>query len=158
MWRARRTSICRASRTGSLGEHESPVPGFGVGMTYVILLVEDNERNLKLLRDVLDYAGYDVRVARTAETALPWRPASLLILSSWISSCPVSMAWRLFAGYARAADSGHTRGRGNGPGDEARSGTGLVGRLQRVHREPISVRAFPDQVRSFLSGGQVGTE
>src|ERR1700677_4850426 len=37
--------------TGSLGEHESPVPGFGVGMTYVILLVEDNERNLKLLRD-----------------------------------------------------------------------------------------------------------
>ena len=29
-------------------------------MTYVILVVEDNERNLKLLRDVLEYAGYDV--------------------------------------------------------------------------------------------------
>ena len=39
-------------------------------MTYVILLVEDNERNLKLLRDVLDYAGYDVRVARTAEDGI----------------------------------------------------------------------------------------
>jgi two-component system cell cycle response regulator DivK len=24
--------------------------------------------------------------------------------------------------------------------------------------KPISVRVFPDQVRSFLSGGQVGTE
>jgi CheY-like chemotaxis protein len=24
--------------------------------------------------------------------------------------------------------------------------------------KPISVRAFPDQVRSFLTGGQVGTE
>ena len=27
-------------------------------MTHVILVVEDNERNLKLLRDVLEYAGY----------------------------------------------------------------------------------------------------
>ena len=39
-------------------------------MTYVILVVEDNERNLKLLRDVLEYAGYDVRVARTADAAV----------------------------------------------------------------------------------------
>jgi two-component system cell cycle response regulator DivK len=36
-------------------------------MTHVILVVEDNERNLKLLRDVLEYAGYDVRLARTGE-------------------------------------------------------------------------------------------
>src|ERR1700745_4519843 len=56
--------------TAPLGEHESPVPGIGVGMTYVILVVEDNERNLKLLRDVLEYAGYDVRVARTAEDGI----------------------------------------------------------------------------------------
>jgi two-component system cell cycle response regulator DivK len=39
-------------------------------MTHVILVVEDNERNLKLLRDVLEYAGYDVRVARTAEDGI----------------------------------------------------------------------------------------
>ena len=39
-------------------------------MTPVILVVEDNERNLKLLRDVLEYAGYDVRVARTGEDAI----------------------------------------------------------------------------------------
>ena len=71
-------------------------------MTHVILVVEDNERNLKLLRDVLEYAGYDVRVARTARTASPRRSASLPISFSWISSCQVSMAWRLFAGCARA--------------------------------------------------------
>ena len=39
-------------------------------MTHVILVVEDNERNLKLLRDVLEYAGYAVRVARTAEDGI----------------------------------------------------------------------------------------
>jgi len=39
-------------------------------MNHVILLVEDNERNLKLVRDVLEYVGYDVRVARTAEDGI----------------------------------------------------------------------------------------
>src|SRR5215471_9636504 len=46
----------RPRRAPSLGQHKSPVPGFGVGMTHVILVVEDNERNLKLLRDLLEYA------------------------------------------------------------------------------------------------------
>src|SRR5580704_16289276 len=54
----------------SLGEHEPPVPGFGAGMTYAILVVEDNERNLKLLRDELEYAGYEVRAARSAEDGI----------------------------------------------------------------------------------------
>src|SRR5438309_1734319 len=53
-----------------LGKQKSPVFGFGDGMTHVILVVEDNERNLKLLRDVLEFAGYDVRAARTAEDGL----------------------------------------------------------------------------------------
>ena len=71
-------------------------------MTYVILVVEDNERNLKLLRDVLEYAGYDVRVARTAEDGITSAVSDLPISFSWISNCPVSTAWRLFAGCARA--------------------------------------------------------
>jgi len=32
-----------------------------------ILVVEDNERNLKLVRDVLQYAGFEVLEARTGE-------------------------------------------------------------------------------------------
>ena len=34
---------------------------------YRILVVEDNELNLKLVRDVLAHAGYDVVEARTGE-------------------------------------------------------------------------------------------
>ena len=34
---------------------------------YRILVVEDNERNLKLVRDVLQFAGYDVVEARSGE-------------------------------------------------------------------------------------------
>ena len=30
----------------------------------VVLVVEDNPRNLKLVRDVLEYAGFDVVVRR----------------------------------------------------------------------------------------------
>jgi two-component system cell cycle response regulator DivK len=33
----------------------------------VVLLVEDNERNLKLARDVLEFAGFTVHVATTGE-------------------------------------------------------------------------------------------
>jgi len=47
-------------------------------MTHVILVVEDNERNLKLLRDVLEYAGYDVRVARTGEDGVGSHLTSLV--------------------------------------------------------------------------------
>jgi two-component system, cell cycle response regulator DivK len=35
--------------------------------THRILVVEDNERNLKLVRDVLQYAGYEIIEARTGE-------------------------------------------------------------------------------------------
>ena len=36
----------------------------------VVLLVEDNERNLKLARDVLEFSGFIVRVATTGEDAV----------------------------------------------------------------------------------------
>ena len=35
-----------------------------------VLLVEDNPRNLKLARDVLEYAGFAVAVATTGEEAV----------------------------------------------------------------------------------------
>ena len=42
----------------------------GVMAGELILIVEDNERNLKLLRDVLGAHGYRVVEARSAEEAL----------------------------------------------------------------------------------------
>jgi two-component system cell cycle response regulator DivK len=49
----------------------------------LILVVEDNERNAKLLRDVLEHRGYRVLVAGTGEDgvamALEHRPALVLM-------------------------------------------------------------------------------
>ena len=47
-----------------------------------ILIVEDNELNLKLLRDVLQVEGYATEEARTAEEglALAWREPPALVL------------------------------------------------------------------------------
>ena len=42
-----------------------------------VLLVEDNPRNLKLVRDVLEYAGFTVTVARRVRTALSEATRSL---------------------------------------------------------------------------------
>ena len=66
-------------------------------MTYVILVVEDNERNLKLLRDVLEYAGYDVRVARTAEdgiTSAVSEPPDLVLMTAALPRMAGMITWR----------------------------------------------------------------
>jgi two-component system cell cycle response regulator DivK len=36
----------------------------------LILAIDDNEMNLKLLRGIMDYAGYDLEVAESAEEGL----------------------------------------------------------------------------------------
>ena len=128
-------------------------------MTYVILLVEDNERNLKLLRDVLDYAGYVVRVARTAEDGITLavsEPPDLVLMDLQLPGIDGIEALRRLRESPRTAGipvvavtaqaMKHDR--------ERALDAGFNGYIEK----PISVRAFPDQVRSFLSGGQVGTE
>jgi CheY-like chemotaxis protein len=128
-------------------------------MTYVILLVEDNERNLKLLRDVLDYAGFDVRVARTAEdgiTLAASEPPDLVLMDLQLPGIDGMEALRRLrqsprtAGIPVVAVTAQAMKQDRERVLEA----GFNGYIEK----PISVRAFPDQVRSFLSGGQVGTE
>ena len=128
-------------------------------MTYVILVVEDNERNLKLLRDVLDYAVFDVRVARTAEdgiTLAASEPPDLVLMDLQLPGIDGMEALRRLRQSPRTAGipvvavtaqaMKHDR--------ERVLEAGFNGYIEK----PISVRAFPDQVRSFLTGGQVGTE
>ena len=128
-------------------------------MTYVILLVEDNERNLKLLRDVLDYAGYDVRVARTAEdgiTLAASEPPDLILMDLQLPGIDGMEALR------RLRDSPRTAGipvvavtaQAMKDDRERALDAGFNGYIEK----PISVRAFPDQVRRFLPGEEVGTE
>jgi two-component system cell cycle response regulator DivK len=126
-------------------------------MTYVILLVEDNERNLKLLRDVLDYAGFDVRVARTAEdgiTLAASEPPDLVLMDLQLPGIDGMEALRRLrqspqtAGIPVVAVTAQAMKHDRERVLEA----GFNGYIEK----PISVRAFPDQVRSFLTGGQVG--
>jgi len=128
-------------------------------MTYVILLVEDNERNLKLLRDVLDYAGYDVRVARTAEDGISLaasEPPDLVLMDLQLPGIDGMEALRRLRESPRTADIPVVAVTAQAMKDDrARAlDAGFNGYIEK----PISVRTFPDQVRRFLSGGQVGTE
>ena len=128
-------------------------------MTYVILLVEDNERNLKLLRDVLDYAGYDVRVARTAEdgiTLAASEPPDLVLMDLQLPGIDGMEALRRLRESPRTAGIPVVAVTAQAMKDDRERAldAGFNGYIEK----PISVRAFPDQVRRFLSGGQVGTE
>jgi hypothetical protein len=60
----------------------------------LILIIEDNERNLKLVRDVLQFSGFRTAEARTAEDGLAWPAPSRRTWSCSTSSCRASTAWR----------------------------------------------------------------
>ena len=128
-------------------------------MTHVILVVEDNERNLKLLRDVLEYAGYDVRAARTGEDGIALAASELpdlVLMDLQLPGIDGMEALRRLRESPQTADipvvavtaqaMKHDR--------ERALEAGFDGYVEK----PISVRAFPDQVRGFLSGERRGTE
>jgi two-component system cell cycle response regulator DivK len=128
-------------------------------MTHVILVVEDNERNLKLLRDVLEYAGYDVRVARTGEdgvTLAVKEPPDLVLMDLQLPGIDGMEALRQLRASPRTADIPvvAVTAQAMKQDRERVLQAGFDGYVEK----PISVRAFPEQVRGFLSGGEVGTE
>ena len=126
-------------------------------MTQVILVVEDNERNLKLLRDVLEYAGYGVRAARTAEDGIALAveaPPDLVLMDLQLPGIDGIEALRRLRESPRTANIPVV----------AVTAQAMKQDRERVLRagfdgyveKPISVRAFPDQVRRFLPGEEVG--
>ena len=128
-------------------------------MTHVILVVEDNERNLKLLRDVLEYAGYEVRVARTAEDGITLavkEPPDLVLMDLQLPGIDGTQALRLLRENPRTADIPvvAVTAQAMKQDRERALEAGFDGYVEK----PISVRAFPDQVRSFLPDEEVGAE
>jgi CheY-like chemotaxis protein len=128
-------------------------------MTHVILVVEDNERNLKLLRDVLEYAGYEVRAAQTAEDGIALavsKPPDLVLMDLQLPGIDGMEALR------RLRQSPRTAGipvvavtaQAMKQDRERALAAGFDGYVEK----PIGVRAFLDQVRRFLPGEEVGTE
>jgi CheY-like chemotaxis protein len=128
-------------------------------MTPVILVVEDNERNLKLLRDVLEYAGYDVRVARTAEEGITLAvsdPPHLVLMDLQLPGVDGVEALGRLRESPRTADIPvvAVTAQAMKQDRERALRAGFDGYVEK----PISVRAFPDQVRRFLSNGKAGTK
>jgi two-component system cell cycle response regulator DivK len=119
--------------------------------TVSVLLVEDNPRNLKLARDVLEYAGFAVTAVTTGEEALPAaqtsRPDVILMdlqlpgidghaALSRLRADPATAGIPVVAvsAFAMRADR------------ERALGSGFDGYLEK----PISIRDLPDQVRRHL--------
>jgi two-component system cell cycle response regulator DivK len=128
-------------------------------MTHVILVVEDNERNLKLLRDVLQYAGYGVLAARTAEDGIALavsEPPDLVLMDLQLPGIDGIEALRRLRESPRTANIPvvAVTAQAMKQDRERVLQAGFDGYVEK----PISVRAFPDQVRRFLPGEEVGAE
>jgi two-component system cell cycle response regulator DivK len=123
----------------------------------VILLVEDNEKNLKLARDVLEFAGFVVHVATTGEDAVSQAKASapdLILMDLQLPGIDGHEALSQLRG---------------DPGTSEIPVVALTAFAMREDREraltagfdgylekPISVRSFPDQVRAHLRSEDPG--
>ena len=123
----------------------------------LILIVEDNEKNLKLVRDVLQFKGYRTLEAGTAgeglRLAAEHRP-DLILMDIQLPDMDGSAALAQLraepstAGICVVALTAQAMG-----GDRERLiGVGFDGYLTK----PISIREFPDQVRQFCERAQPG--
>jgi two-component system cell cycle response regulator DivK len=117
----------------------------------VVLLVEDNPRNLKLARDVLEFAGFSVVVATTGEEAVEQSRVALpdvILMDLQLPGIDGFAALELIHGHDSTAHipvvalTAFAMRRDR----ERVLGSGFSGYLEK----PISVREFPAQVRRHL--------
>ena len=123
-----------------------------------ILVVEDNPLNLKLVRDVLQVAGYDVIEAHSGEEGLRVAqedPPDLVLMDLQLPGIDGTETLRRLregnlgrdvpvvavTAFAMAEDR------------ERASLAGFDGYVEK----PISVRALPGQIEAFLSGASEAT-
>jgi two-component system cell cycle response regulator DivK len=117
----------------------------------VVLVVEDNERNLKLVRDVLSYAGFDVVEARTGEEGVAVavrRQPDLVLMDLQLPGIDGMEALRLLRATPETATLPVVALTAFAMKDDRARvlGAGFDGYLEK----PISVGALPDQVRGFM--------
>jgi two-component system, cell cycle response regulator DivK len=124
----------------------------------LVLIVEDNEKNLKLARDILQYHGFRTIEAPDAETGLRMASESapdLILMDIELPGMDgVTALERLRADPATAGITVVAVTASVMPVDQARfARAGFAG----VIVKPIDVRAFPNQVlsycRPFMEGG-----
>ena len=118
-----------------------------------ILVVEDNERNLKLIRDVLQFAGYEIVEASSGEQGVALAQdcdPDLVLMDLQLPQMDGMEALRLLRESARTRDVPVVAVTAFAMKEdrERAFGAGFDGYLEK----PISIRALPEQVRGFLDG------
>jgi two-component system, cell cycle response regulator DivK len=123
-----------------------------------ILVVEDNDRNLKLVRDVLVFAGFEVLEAQTgeqgvaiAETNLP----DLVLMDLQLPGIDGAEALQRLRDNPATAELpvvAVTAFAMKEDGERTRQ-AGFDGYITK----PLSVRSLPDQVRNYLTRGGAAT-
>lgn len=117
----------------------------------VVLLVEDNDRNLKLARDVLEFAGFTVLVAVTGEDAVARAVAArpdLVLMDLQLPGVDGHEALSRLRRDERTSDIPVVALTAFAMREdrERALAAGFDGYLHK----PIDVRRFPDQVREHL--------
>ncbi len=115
-----------------------------------ILIVEDNEKNLKLVRDVLQFRGYSTLEATTAEAGISLateRMPDLILMDIQLPDMDGEAALTRLRAEPTTADIPVIALTAQAmAGDRERLlAAGFAGYLAK----PIIVRDFPDQVRQF---------
>ena len=116
-----------------------------------ILVIEDNEKNLKLVRDVLEYAGYEVVLAKTGEDGIDAAarcPPDLVLMDLQLPGIDGIEALRQLRETGQTAVPVVAVTAFAMRDDRRRVlDAGFDGYLEK----PISVRDFPGQIRAFLN-------
>jgi CheY-like chemotaxis protein len=120
----------------------------------LILIVEDNEKNLKLVRDVLQFKGYRTLEARTAAEGLALaaehQPALVLLDIQLPDLDGVTALGRLRAAAGSAAPRVIALTAFAMKQDRERF---LAAGFDGYISKPINIREFPEQIRQFCEQG-----
>jgi two-component system, cell cycle response regulator DivK len=121
-----------------------------------ILVVEDNPKNLKLVRDVLEYSGYEVFAASTGEDGVRMADdvgPDLILMDLQLPGIDGAEALRRIRATGTKADVPVVAVTAFAmPEDRQRAfDSGFNGYVEK----PISVRGLPQQVHDFLTLGGV---
>ena len=116
-----------------------------------ILVVEDNERNRKLVRDVLQFAGFDVVAAETAERGIDLAlqcPPDLILMDLQLPGMDGVEAMHQLRTASRTSTVPIVAVTAQAMKDDRR--LALAAGFDGYIEKPISVPALPEQVRSYL--------
>ena len=123
----------------------------------LILIVEDNEKNLKLTRDVLQFNGFRTLEARTAEDGLALaqdRRPDLILMDIQLPGIDGVTALEPLA--IRSPHGADSSGGADGVRDEGRSSAIPSGRLRRLRAEADQRERAADAGTSVSRDGTCG--